>query len=87
MVTTLKEVFVRFKMPDHRWFAAEAGYDLESIETRKKYFEVNYNLDLSEKRDYWILQVLDKKRTELAFDQINFQLNDYDTFSFKGGSI
>jgi hypothetical protein len=77
MTPALKEVFERFKMPNHRWFAAEAGYDLDFIDSVRKNFKVQYNIDLNEKRDYLVLQILNKRREELAFDQMEFNVVNF----------
>jgi len=86
LIPELKAVLERFNMPEHRWYQAQAGYNLEFVSRMKKYFNIDYDIDLNEKREYWILQLLDRKRSELAFDLIEFQLNDYDTFTFKDGN-
>jgi hypothetical protein len=74
MVNELKSVFERFNMPSHRWYKAEAGYDLEFIKSRKKFFKIEYDIDLNEKREYWILQLLKKEVQELDFPSMNFNI-------------
>ncbi len=83
MTYELKSVLEQFNMPEHKWYKAEASYDLKLINRMKKIFNTEYDIDLNEKRGYWVLQILDKKIEELAFELIDFQLNDYDTFTFK----
>lgn len=85
MIPELKSVLEQFNMPTHRWYKAQAGYNLDFVDRMKKYFNIDYAIDINEKRDYWILQLLDRKREELAFDLIDFQLNDYDSFTYKDG--
>lgn len=83
MTYELKSVLEQFNLPEHKWYKAEAGYDLKLINRMKKIFNTEYDIDLNEKRGYWVLQILDKKIEKLAFELIDFQLNDYDTFTFK----
>jgi hypothetical protein len=66
MTPTLKNIFEQFNMPPCKWYRAEAVYDIEYVETMKRVFRIDYDIDINEKRDYWILQILDLKRKELS---------------------
>jgi len=80
MILELKAVFEQFNLPQHRWYQAQAGYDLEFVSRMKKYFKIDYDIDLDEKRDYWILQLLfiDSIK-ELDYPSISFDLVNFDT--------
>lgn len=80
MTPEFKAVFEQFNIPEHRWYEAEAGYDLEFIQNMKRFFYIEYDVDINVKRPYWVLQFLDRKIEELAFEKIDFKLMDYDTF-------
>jgi len=80
MIPEIKEVFESFSMPNvHKWFKAEAGYDLEFVNNMRKFFNIEYDIDMNEKREYWVLQLLNHKREELAYDLIEFYFEDYNT--------
>ena len=40
MLPELKSVLEQFNMPEHKWYKAEVGYNLEYINSRKKYFNI-----------------------------------------------
>jgi hypothetical protein len=65
-------------MPEHRWYEAEAGYNKGFVDEMKKYFRIDYDIDINEKRDYWILQILSLRREELAVDLMDFHLYSTD---------
>jgi hypothetical protein len=46
----------------------------------KKYFNIDYDINLNEKRDYWVLQLLFMDSIkELDYPSISFDLVDFDT--------
>jgi len=73
----LKCVLEQFKLPEHKWYKAQAGYDLEFVSRMKKYFNIDYDIDINEKRDYWILQILDRRIEELQFSKMRFNVVDF----------
>jgi hypothetical protein len=38
---------------------------------------IEYDINLTEKREYWILQILDRKRDELEFSEMNFNIVNF----------
>lgn len=77
MEPSIKLVLQEFVLPEHRWYKAKAGYNLEFIEMMKRFFGIEYQINPNEKRDYWILQILNKRREELAFDQMEFNVVNF----------
>lgn len=70
-------VMSQFNIPNHRWYQAIAKYDLDFINDMKNYFNIEYHINPNEKRDYWILQILNKRREELVFDQMEFNVVNF----------
>ena len=77
MIPKIKTVFEQFSMPVHKWHQAEAGYNLKYIHNMKRFHNIEFDININEKRDYWVLQLLDKSREELAFEEMDFNIVDF----------
>lgn len=77
MIPELKAIIETFNLPKHRWYEAKASYDREFVGDMHTYFGIDYDIDLAEERDYWILQILDREKEELAFDQMEWNIVEF----------
>ncbi len=78
MIPEIKTVFEQFNMPEHRWYEAEVGYDLNYIKKMERFSLIRYNnIDINEKRPYWVLQITDTKCEEWKLSNMKFNIVEF----------
>ena len=72
MIPEIKDILSNFSLPNHKWYSAKAIYNQEFIQEMKTYFNIEYDINISEEKDYSVLQLLDTKLEELAFNRMEW---------------